>query len=378
MTTSEPLGGKILTKPFLILAVFALISAYLLAERFIFGLGAVSNLNNGYTWGIWIAMDVVVGTALGSGGFVMAILIYILNRGEYHPLLRPALIASVFGYTLGGFAAIIDIGRYWQAYNLLLPWYIQPNSVMLEVALCVIAYTAVLWIEATPIFLEKFKITGLRKLLNKFLFIFIAIGVLLPIMHQSSLGTMMLATGFKLSPLWNTMLLPLLFLVSVIVMGYSIVCFEAILSSAVFRRPYETSLLNKLSGIIWILLLVYLVIRFADLINRGQLGLAFAGDLNSIMFIIENILFIVPMIILAKPANRNSPRLLFIAALSLLLAGAIFRINTYLIGFDPGRGWSYFPSVSEIMITLGLFAFEIMLYLIFVKKLPVLSKVTHP
>ena len=128
----------------------------------------------------------------------------------------------------------------------------------------------------------------------------------------------------------------------------------------------------------WVLLLVYLVIRFADLIMRGQLGLALAGDLNGTMFIIENILFVVPVIILASRANRNNPRLLFIAAMSMLLAGTIFRINTYLIGNDPGRGWSYFPSVSEIMITVGIFAFEIMVYLIFVKKLPILSNNVKP
>jgi Ni/Fe-hydrogenase subunit HybB-like protein len=71
-----------------------------------------------------------------------------------------------------------------------------------------------------------------------------------------------------------------------------------------------------MSGIMWVLLLVYLVIRFADLINRGQLGLALAGDLNGTMFIIENILFVVPVIILASHAYRNNPRLLFIAAMS--------------------------------------------------------------
>ncbi|MEN8216127.1 MAG: Ni/Fe-hydrogenase cytochrome b subunit [Pseudomonadota bacterium] len=373
-TTAQPLGGKLLTKPFIILSILAIIAAYLLAERLIFGLGAVTNLNNGYAWGLWVAIDVVIGTALGCGGFVIALLVYIFNRGEYHPLVRPALITSVFGYTLGGLAAMLDIGRYWQAYNLFLPWYAQPNSVMFEVALCVTAYTIVLWIEFTPVFLERFGIKGLRNKLEKVLFIFIALGVLLPLMHQSSLGTMMIVMGFKLSPLWHTALLPLLFLVSVIIMGYAVVTVEAILSSAGFRRPYDTTILNKLSGIMWFLLLGYLVIRFTDLIIRGQLGLALSGDLNGNLFIIENLLFVIPVIILAKRANRNHPRLLFIAAMSMLLAGALFRINTYLIGYDPGRGWSYFPSVSEIMITVGLFAFEIMLYLIFVKKLPILDR----
>ncbi|MDM8564703.1 Ni/Fe-hydrogenase cytochrome b subunit [Candidatus Halobeggiatoa sp. HSG11] len=375
MSSHQPLGGKLFNTQFFILAVFALIAAIFLAERFIFGLGSVTNLNNGYPWGIWIAVDVVIGTAFGCGGFVMAILVYIFNRGKYHPLVRPALMASLFGYSLGGMAVVLDLGRYWQVYNIFLPWYAQINSVMFEVALCVTAYTFVLWIEFTPVFLEKFGIENLRQKLEKALFAIIALGVLLPIMHQSSLGTMILVAGFKLSPLWNTNLLPLLFLVSVIAMGYAIVTFEALLSSAGFKRPYETTILDKLSGIMLWLLIGYLIVRFADLFMRDQLGLILAGDVNSIMFIIENILFLIPIVILINPANRSKPRWLFIAAMSMLLAGAIFRINAYLVGFEPGGGWNYFPSVPELLVTLGIFSLEIMLYLIFVKKLPVLHRV---
>jgi Ni/Fe-hydrogenase subunit HybB-like protein len=375
MSSHQPLGGKLLTKPFLILSVFALIGFYLMAERFIFGLGAISNLNNGYAWGIWIAIDVVIGTAFGCGGFVMAILVYIFNKGEYHPLVRPAVMASLFGYTLGGMAVMFDLGRYWQIYNVFLPWYGQVNSVMFEVALCVTGYIMVLWIEFTPVFLERFGMVNLRKKLEKFLFIIIAIGVLLPTMHQSSLGTLMISMGYKLSPLWNTTWLPPIFLITAIIMGYAIVAFEALLSSAGFQRPYDTTILKKLSGITWFLLIAYLVIRFTDLTIRGQWGLALTGDLNSIMFLLETILFIIPIVILANRANRNKPRLLFIAAVTMLLAASLLRINTYLIGFNPGSGWSYFPSIPEIMVTVGIFSFEIMLYLIFVKNLPVLHRV---
>ena len=375
MSSHQPLGGKLFTTQFLILSIFAIIAAIFLVERFIFGLGSVTNLNNGYPWGIWVAIDVVIGTAFGCGGFMIALLVYIFNRGKYHPLVRPALMASLFGYSLGGMAVVLDLGRYWQIYNIFLPWYAQINSVMFEVALCVTGYTIVLWIEFTPVFLERFGIHKLRQKLEKFLFVIIAIGVLLPVMHQSSLGTMMLVAGFKLSPLWNTTLLPLLFLVSVMAMGYAIVTFEALLSSAGFKRPYDTVILNKLSGIMLVLLIGYLIVRFADLIMRDQLGLALAGDLNGTMFIIENILFVIPIIILVNKTNRNNPRWLFIAAISMLLAGIIFRLNTYLIGFEPGGGWSYFPSVPELLVTVGIFAMEIMLYLIFVKKLPVLHRV---
>ncbi len=53
------------------------------------------------------------------------------------------------------------------------------------------------------------------------MFVFVALGVLLPTMHQSSLGSMLLVMGYKLSPLWFTLWLPALFVISALAMGYA-------------------------------------------------------------------------------------------------------------------------------------------------------------
>jgi Ni/Fe-hydrogenase subunit HybB-like protein len=317
----------------------------------------------------------MIGTAFGCAGYAIALLVYVLNRGEYHPLVRPAMMAGLFGYTLAGAAVIVDLGRYWQVYTLLLPWYAQLNSVMLEVAWCVMAYIVVLAIEFSPAVLERFGLTDLRQKLSKVLFVIIAVGILLPTMHQSSLGTLLVVLGYKLSPLWQTQLLPVLFLVTALLMGFAIVPFEAILAARGFRRPIETRLLGKLSGITALLLAGYLVVRFADLIVRGQLGAAFAANLETGMFWLENALFVLALVLLARPAYRTNPRMMFIAAAVLLVAGSIYRINAYLVGYHPaGGGWNYFPSVTEILVTVGMFSIEILLYLLFVKQLPVLPR----
>jgi len=370
MSEAKPVGGKVFTGPFLFFLVITLIGIYFLAKRFMFGIGAVSNMSDGFPWGIWITYDVVVGTAFACGGYSMALLVYVLNNGEYHPLVRPALLASAFGYTLAGVSVFIDIGRYWHIYHVFLPWFTNLNSIMLEVALCVAAYIAVLWIEFSPAFIEAK--TGSKSKANKILIFFIALGMLLPTMHQSSLGTMMILAGHKLSPLWWTPLLPLIFLISAITMGYTVVIFESTLSALGFKRPLETEMLAKLSLLIPILLVVFLVIRFGDLLMRGQLGLAFSGDLQGNMFLLENILHILPLVILASAANRKSGKMLFLSACLLMSGGLLFRFNTYLIGFDSGIGWNYFPSVSEQFITYAIISAEILLYMLFVKKLPVL------
>ena len=205
---SRPLGGRIVTKPFIVLTILALTGIALIVYRYLHGLGAVTNLNDGYPWGIWITYDVLVGTALGCGGYAMAIMVYIFNRWEYHPLVRSAVLTSAFGYTLAGVAIFLDIGRYWNAYHLFLPWYVNFNSVLVEVALCIGAYVVVLWLEVTPTVLEGFPQSvgakTYRRRIERWLPIILAFGILLPTMHQSSLGAMMIIAGNKVSPLWQS------------------------------------------------------------------------------------------------------------------------------------------------------------------------------
>ena len=375
MNQHQPLQRRIVTIPFLVLGVIGLIGLYYLVQRFMHGMGAVTNLNGGYAWGIWVVYDIVVGTALACGGYALAITVYLLNKGKYHPLVRPALLASLLGYALGGIGAIIDMGRWWQFYNILLPWHMNFNSVMLEVGLCVFAYVIVLCIEFSPIMLEKFGMKNQKQKLEKILFIVIAIGVLLPTMHQSSLGSILIAMGYKVNPLWQSLhLQPLLAVLTALTMGFSAVVFEASLSAVGFRRNPETRLLSGLGKGIVGLISVYLVIRFAELAMRGKLGLIFAGDLASLMFIIETALFVVPLVIIGSERGRQSPSSLLYAALSMLFAGTMYRFNAFLITYDPGPGYSYFPSLPEIIVTIGLVAFEIMVFLYIIKRFPVLQR----
>ena len=375
----RPLGGKVVTKPFLILGLFLLIAAYFILRRFLFGMGDVSHMSNGYPIGTWVVLDVVIGTAFGCGGFAMALLVYIFNRNVYHPLMRPALLGGVFGYTLAGLAVMIDLGRYWNAFNLLLPWYAQPNSVILEVGLCVMAYITVLWLEFWPAFLERmpgrfkqrYGLDKLQAFLKKYMYVLIAIGVLLPTMHQSSLGSVLLIMGSKLSPLWYTIWLPLLFLISALAMGYGVVMLEATLVNRAFKTPSEARLFARLARVVAGLLAGYLLLRWGDLAYRGDLGLAFAGDWDGNLFLIETALFLVPLFVLLSH-RRTRQRWQFLAAVSLLAAGSLYRLDSYLMAVRPGNGWTYFPSAPELMITIGVICLEIMLYLLFIKTLPVL------
>ncbi len=365
-----------LTKPFLVLGVIAAIAIFLIGWRFVNGIGSVTNLNGGFPWGVWVVYDIVVGSALACGGYALAVTVYVFNKGQYHPLIRTALLTSLLGYGFAAAGAFIDMGRWWNFYNV----FLHPNthSVMLEVALCVFAYVIVLFIEFLPTVLEKLKADALLKKLNGVLFFVIALGILLPTMHQSSLGSVLIAMGWKVHPLWQTLeFLPLLAVLSAFTMGFAIVIFEASVTAVGLKRQPETHLLSGLGKIIVGLIVAFLVVRFAALAMTGKLGLIFAFDLGSIMFLIETALFVYPVVVLMSPTQRAQGRPLLYAAVSMLLAGSLYRFDAFIITFNPGAGYSYFPALPEMLITVGTVAMEIMAFLFIVKQYPVLAREEH-
>lgn len=372
------LNRPVLTPAFLILIALTALAVLLLLVRFFFGMGSITNLNGGYPWGIWVVYDIVVGTALACGGYALAVTVYVFNRGQYHPLVRPALLTSLMGYLLGATGAFIDMGRFWNFYNIFLPSQMNPHAVMLEVALCVFSYVIVLAIEFSPVVFEKFKADALRRKLSGVLFFFIALGILLPTMHQSSLGSLLIAMGWKVHPLWQTLeLQPLLAILSAALMGFAAVIFETSVSSVGFRRQPETPMLAGLGKIIIGLTAAFLVVRFVTLLLTGKFAMIFAFDLGSVMFLIETALFIYPVVVLSSPARRAKARDLLYAAVSMMLAGALYRFDAFLITFNPGPGYSYFPALPEILVTVGMIAIELMTFLFVVKQFPVLAREEH-
>jgi Ni/Fe-hydrogenase subunit HybB-like protein len=262
-------------------------------------------------------------------------------------------------------------------------WSWNFDSALLEVALCIMAYVVVLWIELSSAFFERWaesSYVALRRLSERALpilektWIWIAaLGLVLPTMHQSSLGTLMLLADSRLHPLWRTRLLPLLFLLTCVSMGYAVVVFESALSSVAFKRRAETAMLASLAGVIVPIQLVVVAMRLGDLWWRGDVALLFAGDVRSALAVLEFSLFLAPAVMLASGRTRRDLGHLVRAAMVMMVGGALYRFDTYLVAFTPGSNWSYFPAVPELLITLGLVSAEIMAYVFIVKTFPILA-----
>lgn len=363
----------------LVIAIGLVVTIY----RFVFGIGAVTNLSDGYPWGLWIVFDVVTGIALAAGGFTMAALVYIFNRGQYSPLVRPALLTALLGYGLASFAIVLDVGRWWQVYNPALPANWQGNSPLFEVSLCVMTYLTVLFLEFVPVMAERWKDreSGFLKaiadkvapVLNKILIVLIILGVVISTLHQSSLGAVMLIAFNRIHPLWHSPLLPLFFLLSAIAVGFPMVVFESVLSARTFKRKVETDILAKLAKIIPWILGLYLVAKVFDLAYFGEFALLFSSW--GLLFIVENLMLaVIPLIMFLRPSVRNSVHKLFGASVLMVLGLILNRFNTYLLTYAPRPGWDYFPSFGELAVTAMIIAMVFVGYKILANYFPVLSK----
>lgn len=376
----------------LVMMAFIFTAFFFIVARYTGGLGAVTRLSDAYPWGLWIGIDVATGVALAAGGFTSAALAHIFGRHAYESVTRPALLTAVLGYTFVSLALVVDIGRSWTIWHPIV--YHQGNSVLFEVAMCVVTYLHVLYIEFIPVVAEQYKgrvnlpgllsilnrpVDGLLyfadKILDKVMWVFILAGVVLSCMHQSGLGSLLLIAPTKVHPLWYTPILPLLFLMSAIAVGFPMIVFENGLASASFRIQDETEVLSKLSRITIFLLGAYLVVKLGDLAVRGATVYLFDGSVQSNAFLVE-ILFgvIAPWLLLLSPKVRSSKRGLFIASTLIVGGVALNRVNVFLVSFQPPYAeTSYFPSIGEIAVTAGFIAALMLVYRILVTYLPILS-----
>jgi formate dehydrogenase iron-sulfur subunit len=215
--------------------------------------------------------------------------------------------------------------------------------------------------------------------------------VTLSTMHQSSLGSLYLLMPNMLAPQWWSPVMPVSFFLSAIAAGTALVILIEMWIAKGWERRLDITRLASVGQIAFWALLVYLVFRLGDMAIRNQLSGAFAGSLG-IAFAAEIVLgAVVPLILLARKALRQRPRLLFLASLLTLVGVAYNRMNVVLFAmtFRGRMPWGapevYSPSVVEWGISIGLIAATIFLFGLAARLMPVLpaegprsAVVVHP
>jgi Ni/Fe-hydrogenase subunit HybB-like protein len=378
----------VITRTLLFFVALAALGLGLALVRFFSPLGPFSGMNDAYAWGIWKTFNVMTLTALGSGPLAVGMAAWVFNRQKLHKVMRTALVTGFLFYATGLLALGFDVGRAWNFWNILLPWRWNAHSAMLEVAVCMPLYCAVfLAFENLPLILERLYYTGgdaTRATLRgaapflRRIYPFVITGAyLLPLMHQSSLGGLLLLAGDKIHPLWQTPFLPLLYLLAAGVAGLGFVTFVLLIACLRYSRPLDLEDLGELGSLLSWVCFVFLAVRFGDLTWRGQLGAAFALDKMSVLFLVETALILVPAVVLRSRAARETPRTLLNMATVACLGGTYYRFVPTTIAFNPGRYVSYFPALPEVLIALGYIALAVAAFGVVVKFFAVLPASTE-
>jgi Ni/Fe-hydrogenase subunit HybB-like protein len=364
---------------------FVLLAASVIAGflRFFLGLGATTNLSDQFPWGIWIAFD-FFGIGLAAAGFTVVAAVHLFHAEKYEPIVKPAILTALIGYSLVVLVLIIDLGLPLNSYHPLYMW--NHHSVMFEITWCLILYSTVLCFELAPVVLNKFNIKAPIKWIRSISLPLMIMGVILSTLHQSSFGSIYLIIPNRMHALWYSPILPILFFISCISMGISMIIFETLLISRKGIELISDELKSNLAKIVAIVLGIYLVVRFLDMsqdaTSRGVLAFEAMKSISyhSLAFYTEIILgFALPFILLLIPKVRNSRCGLHCSVGLVLLGFAANRINTVITSLEVygTKEWMYFPSFIEILICLGIAALGATAFVIVSRLLPIFEPDHH-
>ncbi len=341
--------------------------------RFTYGLGATTNLSDEFPWGLWIGFD-FLGIGLAASGFTIVAAVHLFHAKEYEPIVRPAILTAFIGYMLVVLVLILDLGRPDHFWHPLVMW--NPHSVMCEISWCLMLYTSVLSLEFAPIVLERFNILWPIKWIHTISLPLMIFGVLLSTLHQSSFGSLYLIVPNRLHALWYTPLLPVLFFISCLASGISMILLESLIFSRGGRDLLPTRLRANLAKVIAVILALYFVVRVENLLARGALAELTTVTYFSLAFYAEMLIgFVIPFGLLVVERVRNSRRGLYAATLLVVVGFALNRMNTAITGLESYPAQTYFPSLIEIFIMLGITALGFSAFSFVVKHLPIFEPV---
>ena len=371
--------GPVLTPFNVITTVIVLASAVILAIRYAFGLGAITNLSQDVPWGLWIGFDVVTGVAFAGGAYVITFLVYILRVEKYHPVLRATVLNGFLAYLFYTGALLLDLGRPWNVANPVIGNSFGVSSVLFLVAWHFMLYMMAELVEFSPAVAEWLGWRRVRRVLAGLTVGAVVFGITLSILHQSGLGALYLMARDKIHPLWYSEFIPILFLVSSIFAGLSMVIVEGSVTRRVFHHRVGTDLREGhddivfgLSRICLAVMLVYLVMQLLVFVH-GQRGAHLATGWGA-WYLLELVGFVaVPAALYGYGYVRRNMALVKAAAVASLVGIVLNRLNVTVIGFRWDAAVRYVPTWMEITVTLGVISAELWVFRWVVNRMPVLD-----
>jgi Ni/Fe-hydrogenase subunit HybB-like protein len=350
------------------IAFFVVITGY----RFAVGLGPTTNLNDEWTWGLYKYL-VFAGVALAGCGYSTVFLAHILHIKKFYPVVRVAMVVSLLGYTIAMIVLLVDITVYYNFWRPFFYW--GYTSILFEVLWCMTLYWTIQILEFGHVAFERIDVPKLYNILDKAMPVLICVGVMLPTLHQASLGGLFIAT-VNLYPAWWSLNIPWFFMISSVFVGPAVVAFSCWALARIYNKNF-TEYMPSLTVLVKVgayIMVFYLLFKVWDLTARGAWSYVFNGTLPGNMFLLEMIPFLVlPMAMFLTPSIRNSIGGIVTASALSAVGVLLNRANVMFTGMAPTYTQPYFPSWEEWVITAGLVVGSILIALFFVENFRVLE-----
>jgi Ni/Fe-hydrogenase subunit HybB-like protein len=372
--------GKWLT-PFNAISIpIIIIAIVILYVRFTQGLGAVTNLSQQFPFGFWIGFDVMTGVALAGGSYVIVFLVYVLRLEKYHCIVKVTVLNGLLAYIFYSGALVLDLGRPWHIINPIIGNSFGYNSVLFLVSWHFLLYMTVLFVEFSPTIAEWAHWEKLRRFLSTLTLGAVIVGITLSMLHQSGVGAMFLMAKPKIHPLWYSEYIPLLYFVSSIFAGLSMIIFEGTISSRVFsnligektHHSHDEIILGLAKGAAITMFVYYFFLAF--IFMHGEKWKLLNGPWGY-WYLVEVIGFVlIPCFMFAYGVRNKKVGVIRVASVMAILGVVLNRQNVCLIAFNWYAANRYYPSWQEIVVTLMVVFIEIWVFRWIVTRMSVFSK----
>ncbi|MCX6306837.1 MAG: polysulfide reductase NrfD [Bacteroidetes bacterium] len=371
--------GKFLTPFNLISIPIMILGLGLIVIRFWKGIGSITNLTQEIPWGLWIGFDVVTGVAFAGGAYVLTFMVYILNMRKYHSIVRVTVLNGFLAYVFYAGALLLDLGRPWHVINPIIGYGFGTSSVLFLVAWHFLLYMIAELIEFSPAIAEWLGARKARKILSGMTIAAVIFGITLSTLHQSGLGALYLMAKDKIHPLWYSEFIPIMFFVSSIFAGLSMVIFEGSISHKVFFKQIseknhkaQNGIIHGLSKICAGAMFAYFFLQLLVFIHGQHWNLL--GTPMGLWYLLEMLGFVLlPMILYFVSYRTNNITMIKVAAVITMLGVILNRLNVTVIGFRWDMAVRYVPSWMELVVTMAVIFTEIWIFRWVINRMPVLS-----
>jgi len=367
--------------PFNVISVpIILLGAIILVIRFVKGLGAVTNLSQEFPWGFWIGFDVVTGVAFAGGAYIITFVVYIMKDEKYHSIARVTVLNGLLAYIFYAGALVFDLGRPWNIINPIIGNSFGYNSVLFLVAWHFLLYMIAEFVEFSPAIAEWLRMSRMRKFLRSLTVAAVIFGITLSTLHQSGLGALFLLAKSKIHPLWYTEFIPILFFVSSIFAGLSMIIFEGTISHRVFHDRIDPKNQDSFQGMVLglakgaaISLFAYFFFKALVFVHGRQWTLI--NDFWGFWYLVEMLGFVlVPCAVFAYGVRKESLGAIRVAAVFTMVGVVLNRLNISIIAFNWNAAVRYVPSWMEIVVTLAIVFSEVWVFRWIVTRMPVFEE----